>query len=404
MKDKFISYLTYGNRFYSVEQTLVNGNAVYYGIELKKSKNQVEVEHNFQYDNLNEVSRHIPKCKAVFLVINNDFIITKKIKSVDTEILRLVHQAFPNIKIDDFYYEVLKQNNIHFVSICRKMYLDKLLNDYHLNNISVVDFSLGNLMLSSIANLISEKVIYTINARITKEDNQIHSIDIAEDLTDSSYTFNDTNLTNKELLNFSSALSLITNKKQTVSAFNNKEQVLMSRFKEKRFFTQFTKTGLSFLFMALLINFFLFSNYYDKANRLRETSQVLETSKSNIMSLSTKVKKSQKLVEDVLKTNASRSSFYADALIKDIPESIVLTQLNYQPLLKKIKADKPIDNDANIIIVSGTSSERILVSEWISTLETMNWIQYIEILSFDDTQKSTSSFSFKIYIQDETEN
>ena len=259
-------------------------------------------------------------------------------------------------------------------------------------------------MLSSIANLISEKVIYTTNATVTKEDNQIHSIHVAENLTESSYTFNDTNLTNNELLNFSSALSLITNAKQTVSAFNNKEQVLLSRFKEKRFFTQFTKIGLSFLFMTLLINFFLFSNYYDKANRLRETSQVLETSKSNIMSLSTKVKKSQKLVEDVLKTNASRSSFYADALIKDIPESIVLTQLNYQPLLKKIKADKPIDNDANIIIVSGTSSERILVPEWISTLETMNWIQYIEILSFDDTQKSTSSFSFKIHIQDETEN
>lgn len=404
MKDKLISYLTYGNRFYSVEQTLVNGNAVYYGIELKKSKNQVEVEDNFQYDNLDEISKQIPKIKAVFLVINNEFIITKKIESVDTETLKLVHQAFPNIKIDDFYYEVLKQNNIHFVSICRKMYLDKLLDDYRSYNISVVDFSLGNLMLSSIANLISEKVIYTTNATVTKDDNQIHSIQVAENLTESSYNFNDTNLTNNELLNFSSALSLITNTKQTVSAFNNKEHVLLSRFKEKRFFNQFTKIGLSFLFMTLLINFFLFSNYYDKANRLRETSQVLETSKSNIKSLSNKVKKSQKLVEVVLKTNSSRSSFYADALIKNIPESIVLTQLNYQPLLKKIKADKPIDNDSNIIFVSGTSLERILVSEWISTLETMNWIQYIEISSFNDTQKSTSSFSFKIHIQDETEN
>lgn len=404
MKDKLISYLTFGNRFYSVEQTQLDGNAVYYGTELKKSKNQVDVEDNFEFHNLKEIAEQIPKSKAVFLVINNEFIITKKIENEDTETLKLVHQAFPNIKIDDFYYEVLKQNTIHFVSICRKVYLDQLLNDYQSNNISVVDFSLGNLMLSSLANLISEEGINTNNATITKKDNEIHSIQITEDLTNSSYTFNDTKVTSKNLLSFSSALSLITRTKQTVSAFSHKEQNLLSHFKEKRFFTQFTKIGLSILFITLLINFFLFSNYYDKANSLRETSQVLETSKTRIINLSNKVKKSQKLVEDVLKTNSSRSSFYADALINNIPESIILTQLNYQPLLKKIKADKPIDNDTNIIIVSGTSSERILVSEWISTLETMNWIQYIEILSFDDTQKSSSLFSFKIHIQDETEN
>ncbi|WP_040278304.1 PilN domain-containing protein [Psychroserpens damuponensis] len=404
MKDKLISYLTYGNSYYSVEQTQANGSTIYCGIGLKKSKNQVEVEDRFECHNLDEVSKHIPKGKAVCLVVNNEFTITKKVESVDAEILKLIHQAFPNIKIDDFYYEILKQDTIHFVSICRKDYLDELLKEYLSHNISIVDFSLGNLMISSIAHLISEISIQTSNATMIKEGNQIISIEATEDLITSSYAFNDTNLTTKELLTFSSALSLVTNTKQTVSAFRNRDKGLLANFKEKRFFTQFTKIGLCVLFSALLINFFLFSNYYGKANELRETAQLLEASKSNVVNLSNKVKKSQKLVEDVLKTNSSRSSFYADALIKYIPESIVLTQLNYQPLLRKIKADKPIDNDTNTIMVSGTSQERIVVSEWISSLEKLNWIQNIEILNFDDTKNSSSSFSFKIYIQDETKN
>nr|WP_321232937.1 hypothetical protein [uncultured Psychroserpens sp.] len=403
MKDRLITYLTFGNRFYSIEQTQSNGEAIYYGIELKKTKNQVEVAKSFEYKNLDETSKYIPKHKPVFLVINNEFVITKRIESNETEPLKLAHLAFQNIKIDDFYYEVLKQKNIHFISICRKDYLDKLLSDYQTNNISIIDFSLGNLMITSISNLISEKEVQTSNAVITKENDQISAIEIDNNLTEVSYAFNDTTLKSQELLPFSSALSLITKTKQVVSAFNSKDQNLLTNFKEKLFFNQFIKIGLSLLFITLLINFFLFNNYYDKVNQLREITQVFNVSKSKLINLSDKVQKTQKMVEDVLKSNASKSSFYVDAIIHNLPDAIILSELNYQPLLKKIKDDKAIQNDIDVIIVSGTTSDRVLVSQWISQLETKDWINNIEILSFDDKQKA-SLFSIKINIQDDTKN
>lgn len=402
MKDKFISYLTFGNRFYSIEQSQVNGEMIYYGIQLKKTKNQVDVENRFQFNNLNEASKYIPKGKPVFLVVNNESVITKKIESSETDPLKLVHHAFANLKIDEFYYEVLKQDKTHFISICRKVYLDDLLGSYASKHISVIDFSLGNLMISSLISLFSEELIHTSNAEITKQDDEITDIQIDNNSPDESYNLNGTDLTSSELLNFSSALSLITKTKQIESVFGNKQHELLKGFKEKQFFTGFIKIGMSFLFVLLLGNFFLFNKYYSIVGELKETAQVLNTSKSRVLSLNEKVQKTQKMVEDVLKSNASKSSFYADAIVNSLPDVISLSELNYQPLSKKIKADKPIENDTNVILVSGMSSERVLVSQWITGLETMDWVDRIEIINFDDTSKSSSVFSFKIQIQDDT--
>ncbi|OUS03345.1 hypothetical protein A9Q86_00055 [Flavobacteriales bacterium 33_180_T64] len=404
MKDKLISYLTFGNHFYSVEQTQQNGEPLYYGITLKKKKNQVEVEHSFQFNNLTESTKYIPKNKPVFLIINNENIITKKIENSELDTLKLTHLAFPNIKIEDFYYEILKQENVHYIAICRKTYLDELLNDYRSHHISIIDFSLGNLMIASLVHLISEDKIHTSNAIISKENNQIVNILADHSSNKTTYNFNNTSLNTTELLNFSSALSLITKTKAIESLFGDIQNDLQRDFKEKTFFIQFIKIGLSALFAALLINFFVFNNYYEKVNTLKETTQVLNTSKNKVIRLNENVQKIQKVVEDVLKSNASKSSFYANELISSLPESIILSKLNYQPLLKKIKANKSIINDTNIIIISGASSERVVVSEWISQLEIKHWIHKIEIINFEDTTTSSSLFSFKIYIENETKN
>ncbi|WP_298760660.1 hypothetical protein [uncultured Psychroserpens sp.] len=404
MIHKLISYLTYGNRFYSVEQTQANGDIIYNGIGLTKNKSQVNIEDSFQCHDLDQVSKCIPKGKAVFLVINNEFVITKKVESNTTETLKLVHQAFPNIKIDEFYYEVLNQDTVHFVSICRKAHVDDLLKDYESNALSVVDFSLGNLMVASLAGFISEDSIHTSNAVLTKVHHQIHTIAIQSNVVDVNYEVNDTSLNNNQLLTFSAALSLITTSKPLQSAFDSTQQNLLTNFKEKQFFTQFIKIGLSFLFVLLLVNFFLFNNYYDKVNELKETAQVLNASKTKVVDLNGSVLKMQKMVEDILKSNASQSSFYSNAIITSLPGEIILSELNYQPLLKKIKASKPIEHDINVLVVSGTSLKSVLVSEWISELEAFDWIDHIEIVNFDDTSKSSSSFSFKIHIQDDAKN
>jgi hypothetical protein len=117
-----------------------------------------------------------------------------------------------------------------------------------------------------------------------------------------------------------------------------------------------------------------------------------------MISLSEKVQKTEKMVSDVLKSSSSKSSFYINDIINHLPEHIILKELNYQPLLKRIKEDKAIENQKNTIRVSGEIHERVLFSQWISLLEEKLWVDSIQILSFEDINNSSSNFEIKLII------
>ena len=131
---------------------------------------------------------------------------------------------------------------------------------------------------------------------------------------------------------------------------------------------------------------------------LNGTSQINQTSKNEILKLSEDVNKAQKTTEDILKSSTSKSTFYINAIVNSLPESILLSEINYQPLEKRIKDDKPIELNLNTIIVSGESNNSTQYSQWITLLENMNWIDKVTVESYNDSKTSASNFSIKINI------
>lgn len=404
MTKELLSNLKFGNRFYGVEQTQLDGEDKYYGVVLKKKRKQLDIETSFGIGGLDEFKTQIPKGKPIVLIINTNSVLTKCVQSNTNDSLKLVHIAFPNIKVEDFYYEVVSQAENHFISICRKVYVDDLLKDYALKHIAVIDFTLGSLISSVVTPFIDSDNIKTSNASISIEDKLIIDIKTKESQVEGSYAINGINIKSNQLLSFSGALNLVVKSQYIQSSFVDVKKELKSTFKQKVFANQFLKIGLSLLFMALLINFLFFNHYYNEVNSLRETSQILEVSKTKMLSLNEKVQKTEKMVEDVLKSSASKSSFYVDAIINTLPESILLKELNYQPLLKKIKEDKPIEHQKNTILISGKTNKSILFSGWISQLETKPWVTSVNILSFEDITKSSSNFKVKLNMKDDAEN
>lgn len=404
MTKELLSYLKFGNRFYGVELTQVKDEYKYYGIVLKKKRKQLDIETSFEAPAIETLKDHIPKGKPIVLVINTDSVLTKTVKAKTKEALKLVHMAFPNIKVEDFYYETISQGENHFVSICRKTYVDELLNSYTSKQIAVIDFSLGSLICSSIIGFVENDDIHTSKSLISIGDSQITEIASKPLLHDATYNINGLEVQNNQVLSFAAALNLVIKDQQIQSSFANTKTQLNDTFKQKQFASQFIKIGLSCLFVTLLINFLFFNHYYNEVNTLRETAQILESSKVKMKSLNEKVQKTEKMVDDVLKSSVSKSSFYVDDIINNLPKSILLKALNYQPLLKKIKEDKAIENHKNRILISGQSNESIEFSQWISQLETLSWVVSVDILSFEDITKSSSNFTVKLNMQNDTEN
>jgi len=399
MQKRLTTYLQYGNRFCGIEHTSKKSEDIIHATLLKKTKSEVDIEACFLEKSIKNIAGKLPKNQHVYLVINDDQVLTKSLKNEQNEGINLVNNAFPNINISDFYFEIIHQDKISFISICRKEYIDKLINKYYDNNIHVISFSLGHSILSNTINYIENGSIFTSNANVLTDNNFIKTIDYVEQMQhEEDYNINGLNISSLYLLSLSGALLGFLNNFASTINYQDKKSSLLNTYNQTRFFNQFLKIGLAFILGVLLINFLFFNFYYNQVNSLSEISQLNQTTKTNIIKLKEQVNKAQKTTEDLLKSNASKSSFYTNAIVNSLPNSILLSDINYQSLKKNIKPDKPIELNLNTIIVSGESNNSSQYSEWIVFLENMSWVEKVTVETYNDSKSLTSSFSIKINI------
>src|SRR5690606_135980 len=179
------------------------------------------------------------------------------------------------------------------------------------------------------------------------------------------------------------------------------KQQLNDTFKQTRFFNVFLKFGGLFVLGLLLINFFFFNHYFNKVNELNQLSEINQSTKAQILKLDETVSKKQKMVDDLLRSSGSKSSFYSNAIMQSLPNTILLSEFNYQPLVKRIKEGEDIVLEEHSIIVSGQSNESTSFSNWIAQLETEDWIKKIDIIDYGVVDSNTSGFKIKIFLVDE---
>lgn len=402
MLNKIKTYLQFGNRFCGIEHTIKSNSKLIIVTVLKKSKNELIIENYHETSNLDNLTNKLPKKQHIHLTINNVHVLTKRIENNTKDNLKLLYNSFPNIKIDDFYYELIQQENIQFINICRKDYVDKLITKYRELGFSIINFSLGNSLTSSISEYIkSKESITTSNAIITRQNNTITSIEKNQIDDIKKYNINGLIVNSNQLLSFSGALQSVLKLNPAFTNYEDQKKLLLNEYNSVRFFSQFLKFSGLFLLAVLLINFIFFNHYFNEVNTLQQTSQINQTTKDKILILRESVSKTQKTVDDMLKSNTSKSSFYTNSIIQSLPSSIILSELNYQPLEKRIKADKPISLQNNIIIVSGNSNSSDLFSNWISEIETLDWVSSLETISYGNLLKSKSIFSIKININND---
>ncbi|WP_298537775.1 hypothetical protein [uncultured Algibacter sp.] len=393
MLEAFKSYLLYGNKFCGIEHTTVNNSEAINVTLLKKTKKEVGIQTTRTSKTVKELNELLPKKQHVFLIVNNDQVLSKIIKNESSTEFNLVNKAFPNINISEFYYEILKQGDTSFISVCRKSYLNELIEIYTKNDLSVIKFSLGNLAITSVVHFSQNDQISTSNSNITISNSMIENILLSDSNMDTVYEINGLNVQSPYMLSFSGALSSILKTHQTKSNFLDFEHTLFDTYKHTHFFSQFLKIGLASILGILLLNFLFFNFYFEKVTALSQTCQINQTAKANIINLSEAVSKSKKTTDDMLRSNTSKSSYFISSIIASLPESILLSELIYQPLIKSIKPNKPILLNNNTIHITGESNNSDLYSDWINTLESMDWIHAVKVTDYSDSKTKTSHFS-----------
>ncbi|AOW20763.1 hypothetical protein [Urechidicola croceus] len=388
--------LTYGNQYCAVEHAIENGQGCYHLLQLSYRKNSLETVFSASFSDFKKLISSIPKEQHVFLIINNNKVLSKNLES-SNDLENGVKLAFPNINSSDFTIEMHTNTNQSFISICRNNDVQSILVRYKKNGIQILGFSIGNTQISNVIPYVNQQTIYTSNSRVDLKDSVISTITKVNEIPVENYNLNDLIISSKNLLSFSGILKVISNSEQTISNFENQLYQLKEDFKQKRLFSNSLKFGLGLLFGLLLVNFLVFSNYRTKINALSNEQQVNENYKENLLQLNKNIERKRNVVKDITSVSSSKISFYLDEIGTSIPNSILLTQLYLQPILKTIKKENEILFSANTIVVKGKSYKSHDFSDWINLLENKKWIEKIAVIEYGvGTNSKTEEFEINL--------
>ncbi|MGY3793184.1 hypothetical protein [Aquimarina sp. 433] len=383
---------------YAFEHTEDENGTIIIGVEVAKKNGELDITKKFMINDLKDLPES--NISSAHLVITDNQILTKEIvtKGTDQEI---VSEAYPNLEVDNFYYQILKTSEKSFISICRKTYVDNIISTYKDAKIAITSIDLGNLTTTALIPFIKDSKVLTFTASITIQNEELLSITRNNQQIEH-YEIDSLVIPSSHLLPFASILHKVSGISNISGNVIEKNTTLEITHKELRFFKKTLYYGIGFLLIALLINFFVFNSSYKKLQELKEEEQVYNTQKETIKKQQLIVNTKENIVQSILSTGFSKSSYYADQIIQSLPLSVLLKSYNYQPVLKTLRNDKPITIKQKAIVITGDSLDKTSFTNWIHKIEDLNFVDKVTILSYGIQKKKTAIFEIEIKLIDDT--
>jgi hypothetical protein len=398
MLRNFLKYFKYGIIYAAIEHQNDDEKEQLALLVLKKKKNEFRVENQKLLGSIKEVEETIPKNQHLYLVVNNNQVLSKSInKELSAD--KALQKSFPTIRISDFYYELIQLKEKTLVSICRKDYIHKLIDEYTNENLNIIGFTLGNNSIVHLLPFIENNFILTSNASFVKNNDELISYASQAKKDSNLYSINGLEITNNYILPLASILSYFTNAEFLTNNFQGFNESIKKQYSQKRFFNIGLKTGLGVLFISLLINFLIFDYFNKKITNLSHKAQINQSYKEQLLLLNNTIGKKKKMVDDIVNSSTSKTSLYFDKIGATVPGSILLISMNYQPFSAALEKEKNIVLNSKTIIIKGTSSSGIDFTNWVKVFENSDWIGSIEIIDYGIGKGKNTSFELKLNLE-----
>ncbi len=396
MVNKFKTYLKEGFTYTSLEIVASEQGEAYFLLELKKTKNELIITNKKELKKLEDLPNHIKKKHPFFLCVNTSNVLTKKVENTNTDAIEaIVNQAFPNLDLSNFYYEVIQIATNPIVTISRKEPIDAILHKLKEMQIRISKFSLGISAIDTVLPYLNDESITLSNFQINISDTGIDAVLPTGSDTKKTYTINGLELSSDHLLSFSQILGNLNQSSRNTN-FGPLTKNLKWEFENHRIFNYVVKYSLIFFLVLLLGNFFVYNFYHEEVGQLNSAMAATGSKKDGLTFLDASVKRKQERVEILSASSNSKVTYYLDLFAGQVPSSILLNGLKYQPLAKPVREKKPILLENGTLLISGISKDVKEFSLWIEELEKYEWINSVETLDYDYISKNTSNFLIEI--------
>lgn len=384
-------HITVGSEYQGIEIFEVNNELKYSYLTVKQKKNELFVTSKKTLSTTDVLGKLIEKNKVLFLILNTAQVLGKSVANVnEIKPEQALIEAYPNLEIDNFYYQVIKLGDTKRVSICKKIYFDGLIEEVNAKGIFPSEVALGISTVQNITDYFTEEEIEGSNFVLSDS----FTIKPKEGYTESSLKFGDIELSSNFLLSFAQIVGYLANNKITGNLFahNNKWH---NEFKNQRVFQLGLRFSLIAFLSLLLINFLFYSSYQSKLQE-SEMGVGAEQELQLLTTIENRVSLKEEKVKQASLNGNSRASFYLDKIAFEIPNSIQLDELIYQPTLKPVRDGKPIELNEQVISISGVTKNKSEFTTWTSNLEQKDWIDNVTYESYEFVSSSKDRFTILI--------
>jgi hypothetical protein len=384
-----------GNRYIGVEFFSLNNQEKIAFLEVEKKRNELVISKREIFDSREDLTKVKSKL-PVALIINNEQVLQKEILSKDNSDKKLLNLAFPNLQSDNFYYEIWRSEHTSVVAICRKIYVDELLESLK-NVLKISSLNLGVTLLSQLEAFEVPHILTTNTQEITiGNDSGGTIIETAPNVAQ--YKINGLEVPNTHLLGFSGVLSLLLSSK-TTGSISGLQEKLHEDYSQISFFDKASRAGIVILLVLLLGNFFLFTYYFDKVNATSDTILLSKAEIETTLKIKQRIKDKEEKLESFTNNAASGSSVIINNIIKEMPASLLLNELVYCPLEKTIKGEEAIITLDSLIILRGTTLSNSSFTTWVGSINRLKAIDKVTITSFTKNEDEKSAFSVNITLK-----
>ncbi|WP_124981833.1 hypothetical protein [Nonlabens xiamenensis] len=292
-----------------------------------------------------------------------DTLLILKSKEIITEIVvssnpqDALEEAFPAIRTTDIYFDY-QSLNCNVISIIKKSYLKSLIDKHNLPK------------------------------------RYINHIRLAPSLTAISTSNQD--FTDGELAEIGLGMRLKSVNGQ--SNLDALEKNFQEKLFNKRFFEVVKWSAITVFLVGLLINFFYHEQYRKELETVKISAQSFKNIDQKIQNLQEEVKANRLILNSDNSEDIELIRFLNSIMLFD--EEIKFNTVEYQPLKSKIKVDQELRIQQNELILSGVTTSKILLNDYLAFLKEQDLISEVLVQSINE---DAGKVDFKILVRlDET--
>lgn len=378
--------------YYAIHAHFYNEQRIDFNIiHLYKRKSKIKILNQYNYNDLKKVVNQLNNSIPVILSITGNSVINKVVPNQVNYIDTVLFNKNP----DDFYiYEYILEESV-LLSVTRKEVVDELLLSFKENSIDIIDFTIGPFILQKCKPLLPEtNNILTSLFNFKYNPLTVESVNENSESELIDFAFGEEVVKNSQIVAFSGFLNYLDNNK--VTNFEDITETLKENVIYKKAFSIAGVATLILFLLLLSISYFITSFYGSKSANIQQELTV----KNEMLNRIEILKKDRDYKQSVIDNSSFGSkeylSFYLLQISSSVPENMILKELTIFPIKGQIAKEDKITILPDRIVISGVTKSKNSVNDWVNELETLSWVNKIDITSYVFIKKEYQ-FSLNIY-------